>query len=198
MSTKTGTASILVTHSNRLDTGNIRDKYGATVSLRQKARMTLYCLADKTGTLIVGPDKSNGASTRTKASKFRIEAVQHFNPTEDHDGTVPRLVFAGESDKTIKEHLAAMMEDERTKGKVPTAAELWLREFLTKHGAQKATDVYLEGEMLGFSKDQLKRAKANINKSSTAQVRTFRLDSDGPWYWELQLTPGDENDCAAE
>lgn len=191
MSTKTGAASLLVTHANRMESGNIRDKYGATASLRQKARMTLYCLADKTGTmLIVGPDKSNGTSARTKASQFRITAVPRFQPTADHDGTVPKLAFAGESDKTIKEHLAEQIEQERSKGKPPSAAELWLREFLTKHGAQKAADIYLEAEMLGFSKDQLKRAKANINKSATVRVHTFRPNgtTDGPWYWELQQT----------
>ena len=44
--TRTGAAIILLTHPNRLSTGNMRDKYGATMALRQKARMTLYALQD--------------------------------------------------------------------------------------------------------------------------------------------------------
>lgn len=191
----TGAAMMLLAHSNRVETANIRDKYGATAALRQKARMTLYCLPDETGkVLIVGPDKSNGASARTKASMFRIQPVQYFDPTPDHDGTIPLLVFERESSMTIKEHLAEVAERERTKGKAPAAAELWLRDFL-KDGMKLATVVYSEAETLGFSKDQVKRAKANINKGRDTEVKTFRVTSDGPWYWELQLTRDDDDDA---
>ncbi len=190
---QTKAAMTLLAHSNRLETANIRDRYGASASLRQKARMTLYCLGDGE-TLYVGPDKSNGAPSQTKATVFRIKAVQHFEPTPDHDGTVPLLEVVGQSDKTIREHLAEAFEAERNKNKSPSAGELWLREFLAG-GRKRATAVYDAGAALGFSVDQLKRAKANINKSKAAHVNVFQeedlLADKSYWWWELQLTNED-------
>jgi hypothetical protein len=190
---QTKAAMMLLAHSNRLETANIRDRYGASASLRQKARMTLYCLGDGE-TLYAGPDKSNGAAARTKATVFRITAIQHFAPTPDHDGTVPLLEIVGQSDKTIKEHLAEAFEAERTKNKSPSAAELWLREFLSS-GRKRATAVYDAGATLGFSVDQLKRAKGNVNKSKSTYVNTFQEEDlfadKSYWWWELQLTQED-------
>lgn len=54
----TGAAVLLVTHTNRLDTGASRDTYGLSVALRQVARSALYAVEDpETSALVVGPDK---------------------------------------------------------------------------------------------------------------------------------------------
>lgn len=185
---KTQASMMLLTHSNRLETANIRDRYGASASLRQKARMTLYSLGDGE-TLYVGPDKSNGTA-RTKASIFRIRPVQHFQETEDHDGTVPLLEFFEQSDKTIREHLAELVDAERTKNKSPTAAELWLRELLTGVGRKPAHGIYDAGKKLGFSADQLRRAKTNINKSESSHIEVSKgggFADEGKWFWELKM-----------
>ena len=39
------------------------------------------------------------------ASTFAIKSVTHFPPTDD-DGTVPLLEYAGDSDRTAREHIA--------------------------------------------------------------------------------------------
>ena len=41
----TTAAVLLLTHTNRVDSGNARDKYGATGELRKKARLTLFAPA---------------------------------------------------------------------------------------------------------------------------------------------------------
>lgn len=177
----TGAAVLLLTHSNRVGTANIRDRYGATAALRQKARMTLYCLGDDEGHLIVGPDKANGASNRTHASIFRILPVQHFEPTDDHDGTVPRLVFVQQSDRTITQHLQDDMEAEKARMRPVTKAEVWLREYIDDGGGKRlANDVYAAGKdsEYDFSKDQLKRAKDKIPALVASR-------EDDQWWWKL-------------
>ncbi len=121
---KTGAAVLLLTHTNRLATSNMRDKYGSTASLRQKARMTLFALADpEDGTLVVGPDKANNSPGGTHASRFRILGEQYFAPTLDHDGTVPSLQFLGSTGQSIKAHLAEIAQADRERKRPHTEAE---------------------------------------------------------------------------
>ncbi len=188
---KTGAAVLLLTHSNRLATASIRDKYGATASLRQKARMTLYALQDpQDGTLIVGPDKANNAPMRTKASRFRILAEVYFNPSADHDGTVPSLQYAGSTGKSIKQHLAELADAEQRKTRRRGAAETWLIGFLAD-GPRKSTDVLAEGARAEgeFSRDQLRRAKDKVGRS-------FKDTGGDCWWWELlpENVPANQTD----
>ncbi len=97
-------AVLLITHTNRDKSADARDRYGITSELRKKARMTLYAQADAEGRLIVGPEKSN-ASRPLTASKFVIEPVQWFTPTDENDGTVAVLRYAGASNRTAREHV---------------------------------------------------------------------------------------------
>ncbi|MGO9354665.1 MAG: hypothetical protein ACLP3C_28920 [Mycobacterium sp.] len=101
--TATDAAVSLICHTNRIASPNARDRYGSTIALRQKARMSLYCQSDEAGRLVVGPEKANGVTT-VPASLLTIEAVPLFQPTADDDGTVPRLVYAGESDQHRAEY----------------------------------------------------------------------------------------------
>jgi len=174
----TGAAIVLLAHTNRLASANIRDRYGATASLRMKARSTLYCLHDD-GDLLVGPDKANSSSGRTRAGRFRIKAVQHFEPTEDHDGTVPLLEFVCESDKTIKQHLNDAIAAEKAKARPPSEIDQWLSDFLAG-GAQRAIDVYEAGAKSEYewTPDQLKRAKKRICGPA------FHKTDDPTWWWQ--------------
>src|SRR5699024_6981695 len=93
------TSVLLLTHTNRVESRNARDKYGITGELRKKARMTLYAQQDDEGHLVVGPEKSNLVGD-VPASKFGITSVQYFERAQDSDGTVPILRYLGESDRT--------------------------------------------------------------------------------------------------
>src|SRR5215217_7406578 len=46
---ETGAAVMLLTHTNRVSTFNARDKYGITMELRKKARVTLFAQSDDEG-----------------------------------------------------------------------------------------------------------------------------------------------------
>lgn len=174
---KTGAAVLLLTHTNRVASPNARDRYGAIGALRQKARLTLFAQRDDDGTLVVGPEKANGARA-TAASRFTIAPIPHFKPTEDHDGTVPLLKYAGESEHTAKEHVADAYAIEH-RATASTAITDWLTTFLAD-GPRPATAIYTAGEVLGYSKDRLKRAKRDI------PITTYREGGEGgAWFWRL-------------
>jgi hypothetical protein len=102
--TTTGAAIFLMTHTNRVASPNARDKYGATIELRKKARMTLFALRDDDGNLVIGPDKAN-TTAAVMASRFEVQSVQHFTLTEDDDGTVPKLAYVDDTEHTAQQHI---------------------------------------------------------------------------------------------
>lgn len=107
---RTSAAVLLLVHTNRMTSSNARDTYGVTSELRKKARLTLYCQEGDDCAMLVGPEKANSTGV-VVASKFDIETVQHFDPTEEHDGQFPRLVYVGDSDKTSRQILAERMQE---------------------------------------------------------------------------------------
>ena len=181
IATITDAAVLLLCHTNRAATPNARDRYGATGELRKKARMTLYAQTDEDGNLVVGPEKMNTAAP-VPASKFTIKAIKHFTATEDHDGTVPLLSYAGESDLTAREHLADNYAADRDPSGVDDPL-VWLSTFLAD-GPRWAVDIYTEAEKAGYSKDKAKRAKRKLHAESAHDG-----DADA-WFWRLPQHQG--------
>lgn len=161
LATATDAAVLLLTHTNRVASVNARDRYGATGELRKKARMTLFAQADDEGRLIVGPEKANTAAP-IPASMFTIRSVQHFDPTDDSDGTVPELVYAGDSDQTAREHLAASADSEGEGGETLTEAELWLHDYLTEQGAAPSKVAKADAAKAGIRERTLQRAAKRV------------------------------------
>lgn len=179
LATTTGAAVLLICHTNRSHTANARDRYGATGSLRQKARMTLFAQLDDDGLLTVGPEKSNG-SAPIPASRFTITPVQAFAVTDESDGTVPLLTYVGESALTARQHLAAAAAtgEEDDHGDV----DEWLTALLAD-GPMKATAVYAAADAAGHSKDKAKRAKKRLAIDAIKE-------GNGPWLWSLPKGAG--------
>ena len=189
---QTGAAVLLLCHTNRLATDNLRDKYGATASLRQKARMALFAIQDpEDGSLIVGPDKANNTRGGVQASNFTIESILMFEPTEDHDGTIPLLEWQGSTGKTIKQHVAEIAAAGREQRRRPTGAEEFLRELLADGEPHPVAELLDDGKQNGFSADQMKRAKEKVATAFQAKLP----DSDKRcWYWQAANVTGGGND----
>lgn len=190
----TGAAILLMTHTNRLETGDIRNKYGATASLRQKARATLFALEDpeRPREVIVGPDKANTTAGGVTATRFRRASVQMWEADSDHDGTVGALELIGDTGRTIKEHLADVI-DAAKDGRKSEVAE-WLEEYLGRTPkdpfGHAAADVLKAGkDEEGYSDQQLKRAKRKLKVHAVGKP-----DPDGTqrWYWHLPDTTSKE------
>ena len=91
--------------------------------------------------MIVGPEKMN-TGRPLPASEFVIEAVQHFDPTEDDDGTIAVLRYLGDSDRTAREHVRdANTKPALTPRRTGTRKELWLYEHLTLAGLTRVGQV---------------------------------------------------------
>jgi hypothetical protein len=185
IATETDAAIWLLAHSNRVVTGSIRDRYGATYVLRQKARMSIYAMADDHGSLLAGPEKANGAVT-TVASRFRIKPIPAFEPTLEHDGTVPLLEYEGSSTLRIGEHVqtamaaAAVQLDRPADPSDPVA---WLVAQL-RGGPRWSADVKKAAKDDGVSDFKLRRAKRKLNVQAAREAGT------GPWFWRLPQHAG--------
>ncbi len=156
-----GAAVLLVAHTNRLDSQNIRNTYGLSGALRQVARSTIYALDDPdTKALLVGPDKSN-LGAKSVAHRFIKTPIPHFTPTEDSDGTVALLESIGDDSKAIQDMLAEQVE--ATKPAPKTAAiDMWLSEILSD-GPVPSADLEAMARAQGYSRDQLRGARERLN-----------------------------------
>jgi hypothetical protein len=182
LATTTGAAVSLICHTNRVASATARDRYGATAELRKKARMSLYCQTDDDARLVVGPEKANGVTT-VAASLFTIEPVPVFQPTDEHDGTVPRLLYAGESDQTARQHVADAFAGTHDAAGGKDDVVGWLAAYLGE-GPQWVTSIYRSGEVFTYSKDQLKRAKRRLHAESAHDGNT------DAWFWHLPQHQG--------
>jgi len=159
-------AVILVTHTNRTNAAKTRDKYGGTGELRKKARMTLFAQRDAQKRLLVGPEKTNGASILASAI-FTIKSVKAREPTDDDDGTVPVLEYVEDSDQTASEH---------SEEKEPEAQ--WLFEFLND-GPKERTEVFDAAKAKGFKTYRIYEVATKL------KVDKERKDFGGPTIWSL-------------
>lgn len=165
LATGTGTAVLLVTHTNRVASGNARDKYGATGELRKKARLTLFAQADESGKLLIGPEKSNLGPT-PRASEFVIDSVPYFDVgADDHDdGTVPRLRWVGDNARTARQLIADVHDEQHGEDRQERAEAVdWLREYLELNPGAKSVDAKREAKKAGISERTLQRARKKLD-----------------------------------
>jgi hypothetical protein len=176
-----GAAILLVTHTNRNDSGSPRDTYGLSGGLRQIARSTLYALEDPdTSALLVGPEKSN-LSSAAVAQRFVCESMQKFEASDSNDGTVPCLQYLGPDDRTIREIVAAQHQDRQQGNRPRKTDEIddWLRCALAAQAVPSAELEQCAAED-GISKHQLERAKGRVGAKSNKVGNK--------WYTELATT----------
>lgn len=196
--TVTEAAVLLLSHTNRQASGHTRDLYSASMALRQKARMTLFAQLDTEGYLTIGPDKANGTRGDTVATRFRIDTIQVAPPTDDDDGTVPKLVYVDQSHMTAREIAQSMYEaqsgthsDNDIPPNLADFAEA-LRDYIMtgepcpqnwpEGNRRLSTDVYAAATGLGGTPDKAKRVKDGIGAEAGRD--------DNAWYWFIPKGKG--------
>ena len=158
---KSGAAILLVTHTNRQDSQDIRNNYGLSGALRQVARSTMYALEDPdTKALIVGPDKSN-LGAKGVAHWFEKTPVRHFDPTADSDGTVALLESLWDDDRSIHDLISEQGDSARPARKT-SAIDLWLKETLAD-GPVLSTELSEKASAEGYSEHQLRGARERLD-----------------------------------
>lgn len=182
--TATGAAVLLLTHTNRVDSGDARNKYGATGELRKKARLTLFAQQDDEGNLVVGVEKAN-TTKPLPASIFTIDPIQHFDATDDHDGQIPRLRYIGQSDRTARDHIADQFDGEHGDDRQERQdAAAWLRGYLEEQGpSAHSAEAKKEAKKAGISERTLQRARKKlgvvIGYTGRPPVSTWSLPDQG-------------------
>jgi len=139
--------------------------------------------ADPDGARVMTQTKNSLGRVDLPSLAYQIEP--HDVPTRKGPARVGRLVWLGESDRSVTDILGdsgdAGTREERNE------AVIWLREYLIDNGAEAAAnDVKRAGEKDGFSWDTLKRAKRRAGVSSRKTV-------DG-WMWCLDLDQAREQE----
>jgi hypothetical protein len=168
---ETGAAVLLVAHTNRLESQDIRNTYGLSGALRQVARSTIYALEDpETEALLVGPDKSN-LGARGVAHRFIKVPVEHFTPTDDSDGTVALLESIGDDSKSIHDLLTEQVDAAKPRPKT-TAIDLWLRDILSD-GPLPSSDLEAMAMRQGYSPDQLRGAGDRLGVKRTREGKKW-------------------------
>ena len=189
LGTRTDAAVLLITHTNRSPSSNPRDRYGATGELRKKARCTLFAQRDEAGHLLVGPEKSN-SSAEIPASMFSIDPIQHFDATDDGDGSVPLLKYVGESQMTARQHIAidSRDTDEDEPGGGP--AKSFIVDYLLEQGGEApAGDVIKAGRANGFNDTELKNART---RSRAPRIVSRKGGMSSGWVWALDYNGGEQ------
>lgn len=179
------TSVMLLTHTNRLQTSNTRDKMGNTNVLRQKARMVLYAARPNGDhqSLYVGPDKTN-TSRVSGAMKFTVEPVQVRPATDDDPGTTARLSNPTKTGQSIGSLLSDWQADEREAHRKPTKqdeAVTAIVDLFRQRGATSMAshdvDEYLKGQ--GFGQRVISTAKGVAGESRPAGHQ-------GAWLYTLK------------
>ncbi|WP_183092960.1 AAA family ATPase [Nocardioides stalactiti] len=132
---------LLVAHTNRMDTGNVRDKYGATGALRQKARQTLYAARSPEGTLLVGTEKGNHAEAKF-AVAYEVDVVQVRTASSNDPGKTARLKVVGTTGSTVRDHIAAWHTESREAGRAGLGAAMTnVLAYVNAHDGVVASEV---------------------------------------------------------
>lgn len=166
---RTESAVLLVGHTNRANTNNLRDKYGTSYALRQKVRMALFAQLDNEGQLLIGPEKSNSAAIQN-ATIFQIDTVQHWAATDEDDGLVPVLACVGQSDKTASEHFAdSYVSSTGPDTERGCGATSWLKDYLQENGRTPSSQVKEAAKSAGHHGRTVHRAAKDIGVCITPE-----------------------------
>jgi hypothetical protein len=187
LATRHNLATLLVTHTNRTASTNIRDLMGGTAVLRQKARMVLFAARPKSDQdspvqhLWVGPDKSN-VTGLVDAVKFKVTVQQVRPRTDDDPGTTAHLTAPASALMTIRDLVVQWKREEQEADRKPTKAQECqqaIRDYVfTSDGECPSADLKQHLQQLGFGKTIAEAAMSEVGESRRSKFGggyTYRL-----------------------
>ncbi len=192
-------AVLLVTHTNRLGTGNTRDLMGSTVALRQKARMVLFAAREpgdgESGGphhVWIGPEKANTTGMRN-AIRFAISIEQERPWTPDDPGTVATLIDPEDVGRTIADLVAEWRRDSDAeaapaKHTAAEAAEHYVLTYMASRGVDTvlSTDVKAAAHKAGHGTRAVETAMKALGESKP-------IGPGQPWLYRLHQSPQPES-----
>jgi hypothetical protein len=175
---ETGASILLVGHTNRADSASARNRYGATVGIRQVVRHALMALPDPSepDTVLVGVEKST-ISAITPAVRYRRSGTGGSWRLERHEL---------QTDLTVREIVAAEGEDRPRVDRRHSDMRRLVHELLAVNGQVTRQEVIGLYEEAGKSADAAEKALSRW--SSGDQQMLFPLGQ-GIYLAAAQLTP---------
>lgn len=179
---QTDTAILGIGHFRKSTNGSEPlDSIGGAGAYGQVIRQALGCARDEDeGTCALSVIKTNGQGLDVASLAYRIEEA--IVPSDDGGtASVGRVAWLGESATTVRDLLQRSPQGEEDRGDREEVAG-WLVDFLVSNGGEaSAKDVFKAGQVEGYSKDQLKRAKgARVRSAKVADRWVWELVADGP------------------
>jgi AAA domain len=175
---RTGCAIVGNAHFNRRATSDPMDRLMGSAAFGNTVRALLAFAKDEdgeeeSGAVVISQAKSNLGRLDLPSLRYVIESAT-VPTVEDEPARVGRLVFVGESKRTVHEILADRWEDPGD----TRAVDAWLRHLLST-GPVESAEVFRAAHHAGFSRDQAKRSKKRLG------IEAIHPDIRGPWFWRL-------------
>lgn len=185
----TGSAVFGLAHFNKSQGTDVLSRITGSRAFAAVARAAVAFARDTgadDGSCVISQAKNNLGRLDLPSLRYVVESVTL--DTAEGPADWGRLVITGETDV----HVNDLLDDTPTKSKDrDQGGEVaqWLTEFLTDAGGSApANEIYAQGEELGYSDSQIRRARkpAKIPKPTKDGMG-------GPWTWRLP-TEDDEDD----
>lgn len=183
---KTGAAVIGLIHLNKSTTSDPLTMIMGSRAFAAVARAVLFVATDPEDTeiRILGQPKNNLGRTDLANLTFTIEGA-HVADTDEGPVWSSRIVWQGDTDRSLTDVINAAGESYDTRTAVSEAAE-WLRDYLTIHQVAWSQDVKKAAREEGHTEATLKRARERAGAG--VLTRGFPKRS----YWSAPgLTPDD-------
>ena len=170
---KTGTAFIIVSHTNKRENAYGRNRLADSADLWDIARSVLIVGTTVDGTRYISQEKNNyGELATTKL--FTIE-----------DPGIIRIV--GESNKHDRDFMQESAKDRQITTKQD--CKDWIRAELKNHRdfVMPSEELQNKAAEAGYSKKTFQRAKAELGKNGSCEIRNFTDGGNsGKWYTQLR------------
>lgn len=143
--------------------------------------------ADEEGTCVISQVKNNLGRVDLPSLSYRIE--NFVLPTKTGPTEVGRLVMTGESSRSVGDILAAA--NQAGAGSRVEAAATWIKKYVEAQplGYALASDIFTAGEVAGFPKAALQRARDRSGVRSIKGAGRFT-----PWYWCMPGVEPEQDD----
>ncbi|WP_440713103.1 AAA family ATPase [Gordonia sp. FQ] len=167
-----------VAHLNKSGNGDVVAGVNGSSAFGEIARAVFGFAKDpdaENGERVLSQEK-NSLGDESLALSYRIDPAE-VRTDSGRTAEVGRFVLLGESERSVGD----VLRDAARQGPSTTdydAIITWLRGILA-NGRVEATEIYKSGDAAGYSKDQLKRAKAKAS-----DIEAVRPTNPRPWFWQ--------------
>ncbi|GIG11626.1 AAA family ATPase [Catellatospora coxensis] len=187
MADRTGCAVVGLAHFNKSDSRDALNLITGSRAFSAVSRAVMAIARDDgagDGSCVMSQVKNNLGSLDVPSLRYIIESVEV--PTEEGPASTGRLVFTGESDRSVADILSESGDQADSREERSSAAS-WLVGFLMQAGGEAAKkDVLKAARAEGIADRTLDRARQQ------ARVTADRSGFGGGSVWKLALSDGEE------